>query len=313
MSNMKRSAVVLCVLCVLCVLLPASLVGAEPFRVGATTHAYYSWVANVAHGTPVEIVPLLPPNADLHRFDPKAEDLRRVATLDALVANGLGHDPFVERLLAAAGRSDIPRADLHRGVPLIPYPAGGGHHHGDAPKEPTGKTAYNPHTYISLTTAIQQIYNLEKWLATLLPEYRATFHENARAYTKRLRRLKARAAERLAEARPLRVATVHDGYAYLLQEFGIPIVTVIQPKHGLDPSPRELAETIEEIERANVEVIFSELDFPKPYVELIRKETGCHVYHLSHIGRGAYTPEAFEKVMAENLETLVRAMRGGVE
>ncbi|RME53684.1 MAG: ABC transporter substrate-binding protein [Deltaproteobacteria bacterium] len=306
-----RKKIVLPLACVV-LLCPLPLRGEEPFYVGVTTHAYYSWVANVAQGTPVVIVPLVPPNADLHHFEPKVEDLRKLERLQALVANGLGHDPFVDRLLAAAGKTGIPRIDLHRGVPLIPYARGVSHHHGNEPRkpEPSGKTAYNPHTFISLTTAIQQIYNIEQWLSSLLPGYREVFHRNTRAYTKRLRRLKANAAKRLAETKPRRVATVHDGYAYLLQEFGIPIVTVIQPRHGIEPSARELAETIETIKENGVEVIFSERDFPKPYVDLIRKETGCRIYALSHIGRGPYRPETFEEEIARNLETIVRAMAG---
>lgn len=282
----------------------------DHFRIGVTTHAYYSWVARIVEGAPVQIEPIVPSGQDLHSFQPKPQDIERIAALQAVVSNDLGHDPFLERLLEAAGNRDVPRIDLHRGVPLIPYHRGASHTHGgeEAAVFSGGETHYNPHTFISLTTAIQQIYNLQKWLSSLLPEQDARFRENTRTYTRKLREMKAQTASRLALAQSIQVATVHDGYAYLLQEFGIPIKTVIQPKHGIEPSAQELAKTIDDIRKAHVDVIFSELDFPKSYVDIILKETGCRVYYLSHISQGEYRADKFELDMQYNLETLVLAL-----
>ena len=48
----------------------------------------------------------------------------------------------------------------------------------------------------------------------------------------------------LAEARITRVVTVHDGYGYLLQEFGLEVAGVVQPSHGLTPSAAELRDMV---------------------------------------------------------------------
>ncbi len=290
------------------VLLLASPAAAdETLVVGVTTRAYSSWVANVAEGTPVEVVPVIPADRDPHGFQARPEDLARLGELDVLVANGLGHDAFVDEMLRAAGRDDLPRIDLHQGVPLVPYHPGTSHRHAGDP-EPQGEQAFNPHTFLSLSTAIQQVYNLERGLARLRPGHAETFRMNARAYASRLRKMKAWAAEKLTGARVTKVATVHDGYVYLLQEFGIDVAAVVQPRHGIEPSAGELAGTIEAIRAAKVEVVFSELDFPREYVDLIRRESGVRLYHLSHLSRGEYTARAFEDEMRANLETLIRAL-----
>ena len=68
--------------------------------------------------------------------------------------------------------------------------------------------------------------------------------QNAADYARRLRVIKAKAAAQLAEAKVTRVVTVHDGYGYLLQEFGLEVAGVVQPAHGLTPSASELRDMV---------------------------------------------------------------------
>lgn len=106
----------------------------------------------------------------------------------------------------------------------------------------------------------------------------------------------------------LRVATIHGAYDYLLREFGLEVTAVVEPAHGIEPSPAQLKGTIEQLRAADVKVIFSELNFPSAYVETIQRETGVKLYALSHISYGEYSAEQFEKEMTQNLATVVRAI-----
>ncbi|MBI2571088.1 MAG: zinc ABC transporter substrate-binding protein [Candidatus Schekmanbacteria bacterium] len=282
-------------------------------RVGVTTPSYYSWVARLAADLPVDIVPVLPPGVDLHSYQPRAEDLRRIADLDVLVANGLGHDAFIEPMLRAASRESLPRVDLHKGVPLIPYQRGQSHAHGGAAPGGDGDTAsppaYNPHTFVSISAAIQQIYNLEAALAELLPQHAETLRANARAYVRRLRSLKAAAAGQLSALQSPRLATVHDGYAYLLQELGLSVELVMQPKHGIEPSAQELADVVALLRSRQIALILSEADFPQQYVALLTAETGIPAFGVSHLSIGEYAPQYFEDATGKNLAILVEAVR----
>ena len=262
-------------------------------RVGVTLHAYYSWVASIVAGTPVEVVPVLSAAADSHGYQATPDDIKRMSGLDALVVNGLGHDDFVKPMIAASGNAKLVTIDPHTGVALIPY-AGGG--------------ASNPHTFLSLTNAIQQVFTIEGRLSALDPEHSAAFKKNADAYVKKLRRLKADALGKLAAAPIKQVATVHDGYGYLMQELGLEVVTVIEPTHGVEPSAAELAKTIDAIRAAHVSVVFSELSFSAKLVDVIRKESGASVYTIDHMSTGEYSAAQFETAMKSNLDTIVRAL-----
>lgn len=293
----------------------ALTVGAAPqerrLKVGVTLRPYYSWVANIVGDAPVDVVPALGPDVDVHNYQPSPRDLERLAGLDAIVVNGLGHDAFIKGMIEASGNRSIKVINPNRGVPLIPYRRGQAHHHAkekEKGKPPPVKTAVNPHTFLSLTSAVQQVYVLERELSALRPAHAAAFRKNARAYARRLRKLKAEATSRLAPARDARVATVHDGYSYFLQEFSIGVAAVIEPAHGVGPSAKELAATIEAIRKADVRVVLSELAFPKSLVETIRKESGTRVYVIDHVNSGEFSADRFEKAMRANVDVLVKAL-----
>ncbi len=274
-------------------------------KIGVTLHPYYSWVKNIV-GDTAEVVPIVPSGADPHSYRPNPRDMAVMNTLDVLVINGLGHDEFVKPMLKAINRKDLIIINVNKGVPLIPVQS----HHYSFEKNDTKKVAYNSHTYISITTSIPQIQNIASELEKLCPQDAEFYKKNTRAYIKRLRMMLADALKKLShvDASHLRIATVHDGYAYLFQELGVKVVAVVQPRHGIEPSPRQLEDTIKRIKRAKVNILFAELDYNKKYVDIIYKETGCRIYSLSHISNGQYTADFYEKNMKRNLDTVVRAL-----
>jgi zinc transport system substrate-binding protein len=169
-------------------------------------------------------------------------------------------------------------------------------------------TAVNSHTFISFTNAVQQTYFIERALAALRPAAAVALERNAEAYARRLRQIKARAAARLADAKITRVVTVHDGYGYLLQEFGLEVVGVVQPAHGLTPSAAELRDMVKLLRREKIRVVFSEESFPQAMLAVLREEAGVKVYIISHIASGAYTADKFEREMQANVDTMIRAL-----
>lgn len=262
--------------------------------VGVTLLPYYSWTASIVEGTPVKVVPVMGENADPHAYQGSPADVKRLGTLDALVINGLGHDDFIQPMIKAANNPKLLVVQPSSAVALISYAGGGGS---------------NPHTFIALTSAVQQILVIEQALARLAPAHAARFRANTAAYTRKLRSLKSATVAQLAKLGGRRIATVHDGYAYLLNELGLSQVAVIEPTHGAQPSAGELARTIGQIRRADVKIVLSEISFPEKLVEVVRKETGARVYTVDHMSGGAFTRDSFEKAMEANLATIVRAFQ----
>ncbi|WP_134437787.1 metal ABC transporter substrate-binding protein [Pseudomonas aeruginosa] len=270
-------------------------------RIGITLHPYYSYVSNIV-GDKAEVVPLIPAGFNPHAYEPRAEDIKRIGTLDVVVLNGVGHDDFAERMIASSETPGIPVIEANAKVPLLAAT-------GMAARG-AGKVV-NPHTFLSISASITQVNTIARELGKLDPANAKAYTRNARAYAKRLRALRADALARLnkAPAADFRVATIHGAYDYLLREFGLEVTAVVEPAHGIEPSPSQLKKTIDQLKALDVKVIFSEIDFPSTYVETIQRESGVKLYSLSHISYGDYSAGKYEEEMARNLDTVVRAIQ----
>jgi zinc transport system substrate-binding protein len=263
-------------------------------KIGVTLHPYYSWTTNVVGNLPgYEVRSILPGEVDAGDYQPRPDDIKKLADLDAIVVNGIGHDDFIMPMLKASGNKRIVIIRPNETTPQIHAVRG---------------TGVNSHTFISFTNAIQQTYAIQKAIAALRPQDAAALQRNAGDYARRLRVIKSKAAQQLAEAKITRVVTVHDGYGYLLQEFGLEVAGVVQPAHGLTPSAAELRDMVKLLQRDRIRVVFSEETFPQPMLKVLRDEAGVKVYTITHIASGAYTADKFEREMQRNVETMIRAL-----
>jgi len=273
---------------------PAPSAQGPALKIGVTLHPYYSWTRNVVGSLPgYEVRPVLPGEIDAGDYQPRPEDIKKLVDLDAIVVNGIGHDDFIFPMIKSSGNARITVIRPNDATPQIRSARG---------------TSVNSHTFISFTNAIQQTYAIEKALAALRPRDAAALQQNAAEYTRRLRVIKSQAAIKLANAKVTRVVTVHDGYGYLLQEFGLEVAGVVQPAHGLTPSAAELRDMVRLLQTQKIKVVFSEATFPASLLNVLRDEAGVKVYTISHIASGPFTADRFEREMQTNVDTMIRAL-----
>jgi zinc transport system substrate-binding protein len=280
--------------CAMAVAAPLSAQTPPTLKIGVTLHPYFSWTRNVVGNLPgYEVRPILPGEIDAGDYQPRPEDIKKLIDLDAIVVNGIGHDDFILPMIKASGNARLVIIRPNESTPQIKSAHGPG---------------VNSHTFISFTNAIQQTYAIQKAITALRPQDAAALQKNAADYARRLRLIKSKAAQQLAEAKITRVVTVHDGYGYLLQEFGLEVAGVVQPAHGLTPSAAELRDMVKLLQREKIRVVFSEETFPEPMLKVLRDEAGVKVYIITHIASGDYTADKFEREMQRNVDTMIRAL-----
>jgi len=290
-------ASIVAMLASIAVLAPGAVASAQTpatLKIGVTLHPYYSWTKNVIGTLPgYEVRAILPGEIDAGDYQPRPDDIKKLVDLDAIVVNGIGHDDFIQPMIRAAGNKKLVVIRPNETTPQIHSARG---------------NSVNSHTFISFTNAIQQTYAIQKALAALRPQDAVALQRNAGEYARRLRLIKSKGAQQLAEAKITRVVTVHDGYGYLLQEFGLEVAGVVQPAHGLTPSAAELRDMVKLLQREKIKVIFSEETFPQPMLKVLQNEGGTKVYVITHIASGEYTADKFEREMQRNVETMIRAL-----
>ena len=269
-------------------------------KVGVTLQPYYSFVANIV-GDKMEVVPAIRGDIyDVHNYKARPEDIKKMATLNILVVNGIGHDEFIYEIVRSARMGGkIKIINANKGVSLMPVSG-----------MRTKTRVMNPHSFISITSSIQQIYTIARELGQIDPANKAYYNKNAQAYAQKLRNMKAAAIKKVNHLKNLnmKVATSHAGYDYLLSEFGLRVRAVIEPAHGVEPSASDIKAIIDIIKRDKIDVVFVDAQVTNKYSTTIQKATGVRIRSLSHISRGAYTKDSFERFMKYNLDSLTNAM-----
>ena len=269
-------------------------------RVGVTLQPYYSFVANIV-GDKMEVVPAIRGDIyDVHNYKARPEDIKKMATLNILVVNGIGHDEFIYEIVRSARMGGkIKIINANKGVSLMPVSG-----------MRTKTRIMNPHSFISITSSIQQIYTIARELGQIDPANKAYYNKNAQAYAQKLRNMKAAAIKKVNHLKNLnmKVATSHAGYGYLLSEFGLRVRAVIEPAHGVEPSASDIKAIIDIIKRDKIDVVFVDAQVTNKYSTTIQKATGVRIRSLSHMSRGAYTKDSFERFMKYNLDSLTNAM-----
>ncbi len=278
-------------------LLIACLIPAQAMarlNVGITLHPYYSYVKNIV-GNKAEVTPLIDAGFNPHAYKLSPADLTRLKSMDAIVVNGIGHDEFAMEILEAIDLPKLTVIHANDSVPLISNPQG---------------KKYNPHTFVSIDATIRQVYTIAQKLAKLDPDNGKFYLRNALGYAKKLRQVKTRTLQKITELdlSNIRIASTHNAYGYLLQEFGMTVSAVVEPAHGVSPNATQLQSTIDKIRKANVQVLFTELNMQNRYVKVIEKATNTRLYHFSHMTYGDYREALVIEDMRYNLETLVKAL-----
>src|SRR3569833_3164917 len=90
------------VLAVLAAFLPQTGAAADGKPKIVATFTIIGELVEQVGGDAVTVTTLVGPDGDAHVFEPKPSDLAAVAQADLIVSNGLGMEPWLERLIQAA-------------------------------------------------------------------------------------------------------------------------------------------------------------------------------------------------------------------
>lgn len=264
-------------------------------KVGVTMLPYYSYVSNIV-GDKMEVVPLIPENANAHIYDATPQDIKRLEKVDIVVVNGIGNDEFVPSMLKAV-KKNIKVINANKKTELM-YISG-----------QKNKKVINSHTYISATQSIQQINEIAHQLEKIDPANAKYYRANAMSYIAKIRNIKAEALRKVKDkSKNIKIATTHGAYDYLLNEFGMSVSVVVEPSYVQSPSIADIKQAISVIKEQDIKILFDEQTSSKKLADTIYKETGVYVAVLNHMTNGAYKKDAFEEKLKENLDVIVDAI-----
>lgn len=252
----------LCVVLLLC--LPVSLSAAEKARV-VTTFSILADITREIGGDDIQLTNLVGADADAHVFEPAPAQVRAVLEADLVIANGLGFEPWLERLLAN-GEARGTRIDASKGV--VPMTV-----------LEDDQRLVDPHAWQSLGNAEIYARNITQALVQLVPARAAAFEARRDSWLGRLGALRQSIAPRLM-ALPLeqrRVLTSHDAFGYFAQEWRLQFLAAQGVSDAAEPSAAEVAGLIRQLRAEGVRAIFVENIRDARLVKQIAEEAGARV------------------------------------
>ena len=249
-------------------------VAAKPSVVATTTQI--EDVARTIGGDEVDVIGLMPREADPHSFEPTPQDVGKVSKASLVLENGIGLEGWIGELVKNAG-GNAPAVVVSDGVKIdkISRQFGNG-------------TTPDPHIWMSPLNMIIVTDNIVKGLSKIDAADAAKFRARGEAYKTQLRELDKWAAARLAKVPPAhrKLVTTHDAMGYFAKRYGFTILGTVIPGPDADAetSAQQLAQLIEKIKLAKVPAIFAEASLNPKWIEQVAGETGVKVVHDLQIG-----------------------------
>lgn len=292
------------------VLSAAALVAVRPARAQPRLQVVASFsilgdmVRQVA-GDGVALRVLAGPETDAHAFQPRPSDAEALRDAAVVVRNGLGFEPWLDRLLRSAGnRGAVVTAT--EGIQAIRAPGGHAHSHGAG--------APDPHAWQDIRLARVYAANIGEALAKADPPRAAAWRGAAAAYGARLDALDRQVRDGIAEVPPERrvVVTSHDAFGYFGAAYGVRFLAPQGISNGAQPSAAQVAALIRQIRSERVSAVFLDGPGSQTVVERLAREAGVrprgrlYADTLSAPDGAAPTYEAMQR---HNVELLVAAMR----
>jgi zinc/manganese transport system substrate-binding protein len=322
-------------LVILAAALGASLAAAraEEVPVVATFSILGDMVREVG-GDRVAITTLVGPDGDGHVYQPTPADARALRNARLVVANGLGFEGWIDRLVEASGY-DGPVLLATEGIDPIAFGEAAedehehahddhghadeahGHDHdhehedGDEHHHHAGED--DPHAWQSLDNARIYVTNIAEALTEVDPEGAATYAANRDRYLAEIAALDAELDARLARIPVDRrtVVTSHDAFGYLAEETGIRFLAPVGVSTDADVSAQDVAALITQIRAEGISAIFLENVSDPRMIEQIASETGVTVggvLYSDALSEPIDQAGTYLEMMRHNIETLTGAL-----
>jgi zinc/manganese transport system substrate-binding protein len=254
-------------------------------------------LVSVIGGDRVAVTTLVEAGGDAHVFEPGTRDARAVGDATIVFANGLGFDPWMERLAASVGYAG-PLVVASVGVTPLPF-------------EEAGE---DPHAWQSVANVRLYVTNIAEALVAADPAGEATYRANLVAYLGELDGLEAEivaAVAALPEANRT-IITSHDAFGYFANAYGLTFLAPVGVSTEAEATPAVVAALIDQIRATGVHAVFIETMTDPRLIEQIAAETGAVVG--GELYADALSPPdgpapTYLAMMRHNIDTITGALR----
>ena len=292
-------------------------------------------IAQNVGGDFINITALVPPDTDVHAFEPIPSDLRSIESADLILINGAGLEAFLGGIL-----SDVPAEKIitvSNGINVLAFNDPDKEYLGvlgqdvtcddnlelyedtqqdDENEDEHAHGSCDPHFWLDPMNVIQMTQNIADTFANFDPQHADTYQSNADTYIKQLKDLDGEIRDLLSSIPPEKrmIVTNHEFLAYFAHAYNFEIVANVIPSVSTlaEPSPRELAALISTIEEKQIPAIFVEVSETGRLAQVVADETGNTVkiaeLYSASLSKQNEPASTYLDYMRFNAETILNAL-----
>jgi zinc/manganese transport system substrate-binding protein len=165
----------------------------------------------------------------------------------------------------------------------------------------------NPHYLYDPRAAAQVASGIAARLAQLDPAHEADYKAGLKAFQDKLSAARARWEKRLAGVRGQQVITYHRSWVYLVDWLGLVDAAELEPKPGIPPTSKHVAEVLVAGRKAGAKLILQESYYPDTTSKLLADKLPAKVVSLPG-GADFKGGEGYVEHMDKLVDAIARAL-----
>lgn len=241
-----------------------------------TIPPYAFFAEKIAHGT-IEIHTLVPPNTNLHVYEPSPKSVEQSIAARAWFRID---EPIEQQLLTALQQRNpkMQIINLQENLPLLKgdgaielAPCVSHHHDRDL------------HTWLSPSLALKQTEVIAAVLIDLFPEHAALYRENWNDLRDELIALERDLSQQLTPFKGSALLVSHAAFGYFCKEFGLLQLSI--ECGGKDPRPRDVEAILNRADAYQLRCVFLQKGFNNKGAELIGKKLDLPQFQVDPYAR----------------------------
>lgn len=281
---------------------PASATQASgKLQVVATHSILGDLVKNVA-GDAVELHVLVGPDGDAHTYEPPPADLITLSNTSLLFENGLGFEPWLDKLYTSSG-SKAERVVVTAAIEPLHFAEG----------DEVGEL--DPHVWHDVSNAISMVEVIRDALVKADSSNAEMYRINAETYLGQLRDLDAWVREQVqtipVEHRKL--VTNHDTFGYFAHAYDFEVIgSAFGATTEGETSAAQIAALVQQIRDARVPTIFAENIANTDLLDQVAQEAGVKVgppLYSDALGRPGTDGETYLKMIRYNVGVFADSLK----
>ncbi|HEX5542080.1 MAG TPA: metal ABC transporter substrate-binding protein [Micromonospora sp.] len=268
--------------------------------------AFYplQFVAERVGGDTIKVTNLTKPGIDPHDMELNPSQVGQV-TRAKLVVYLKGFQPAIDD--AIAQQEGILAFDVAGVQQLLTRTGGHTHDHGEG--TPSGSQNLDPHVWLDPTRLATIGDRLAERLGQIDPDHATDYAARATALRAELEQLDREYEQGLNACQRREIVVSHAAFGYLTDRYRLKQIAVSGLTPEGEPSPRRLADVIEEAREHRATTIFFETLVNPKVAETIAKEVGVQTGVLDPLeGVPASGSDDYFSLMRANLATLKPAL-----